>query len=77
MNQYRKKENRLARIIICDVCDVTYTERRRDTQNIELNGKNLHVYVGIDNDENLGSSRLDVCPACRKQVLIKVLDEGE
>ena len=66
----------MARIIICDVCDVTYTERRQDSQNIELNGKNLQVYVSIDNTEP-GFSRLDVCPACRKQVLIKVIDEGE
>ena len=64
----------MARIIICDVCDATYTERRQDSQNIELNGKNLKVYVGIDNDE-LGFSRLDVCPACRKQVLVKIIEQ--
>ena len=64
----------MARIIICDVCDATYTERRQDSQNIELNGKNLKVYVGIDNDE-LGFSRLDVCPACRKQVLWMLVDK--
>jgi len=45
----------MARIIICDVCDATYTERRQDSQNIELNGKNLKVYVGIDNDELVSS----------------------
>jgi len=64
----------MARLIICDVCDVTYTERRQDSQNIELNGKNLQVYVGIDNGEP-GFSRLDVCPACRKQVLVKIIEQ--
>ena len=67
----------MARIIICDVCDVTYTEVRYEHQTVELNGKNLKVYLDIDNGEHQGFSRLDVCPACRKQVLLKVIEHEE
>jgi hypothetical protein len=68
----------MARVIICDVCDVTYTERHQDSQNVELNGKSLQIYLSIeDNVEHSGFSRLDVCPACRKQVLVKVIEQGE
>ncbi|HIO72563.1 MAG TPA: hypothetical protein EYN38_05595 [Flavobacteriales bacterium] len=65
----------MARVIICDVCDATYTEVRYEHQTVELNGKNLKVYLDIDNGEYPGFSRLDVCPACRKQVLIKVIEQ--
>jgi len=67
----------MARIIICDVCDATYTEIRHDYYPIELNGKSLKVFLDIDNGDQPGFSRLDVCPACRKQVLIKVIEQEE
>ena len=66
----------MARVIICDICAVTYTEVRHD-QNVELNGKSLRFYLDIDNGEDPGYSRLDVCPACRKQVLRAILEQGE
>jgi len=65
----------MARLIICDVCDVTYTENRHDQQIVELNGKSLKVYLDIDDGEHPGFSRLDICPACRKQVLVKIIEQ--
>ena len=65
----------MARMIICDVCDVTYTENRNDHQTVELNGKTFKVFVDIDGENFPGFSRLDICPACRKQVLIKVIEQ--
>ena len=65
----------MARMIICDVCDATYTEVRHDHQTVELNGKSLKVYLDIDNGEQHGFARMDICPACKKQVLAKVLDQ--
>ena len=67
----------MARLIICDVCDVTYTENRQDHQTVELNGKSLKVYLDIDNGEQHGFARLDICTACRKQVLGKIIEQGE
>jgi len=66
----------MARMIICDVCDVTYTEVRHDHHIVELNGKSLKIYLDIDDGEHPGFSRLDICTACRKQVLIKVIEQG-
>ena len=67
----------MARLIICDVCTVTYTENRQDYRTVELNGKSLKVYLDIDNGEHPGFSRMDICPTCRKQVLIRVIDQEE
>ena len=67
----------MARLIICDVCAVTYTENRHDYQTVELNGKSLKVYLDIDNGEQHGFARLDICPACKKQVLGKIIEQGE
>ena len=67
----------MARQLICDVCDVTYTDSRQDHQTVELNGKSLKVYLDIDDGEHPGFSRLDICPVCRKQVLVKVIEQGE
>ena len=67
----------MARQLICDVCDVTYTDSRHDHQTVELNGKSLKVYLDIDNGEHPGFSRLDICPACRNQVLGKIIEQGE
>ena len=65
----------MARQLICDVCDVTYTDSRHDPQTVELNGKSLKVYLDIDNGEQHGFALMDICPACKKQVLAKVLDQ--
>ena len=67
----------MARMIICDVCDATYTEVRHDHQTVELNGKSLKVYLDIDNGEQHGFARMDICPACKKQVLAKVIEQQE
>ena len=67
----------MARLIICDVCDVTYTENRQGHQTVELNGKSLKVYLDIDAGEQHGFARMDICPACKKQVLVKVLEQEE
>jgi len=69
----------MARVIICDICAVTYTEVSHDqnVEYVELNGKSLRFYLDIDNGEDPGYSRLDVCTACRKQVLRAVLEQGE
>ena len=67
----------MARQLICDVCDVTYTDSRHDHQTVELNGKSLKVYLDIDNGEHPGFSRLDICPACKKEVLGKIIEQEE
>ena len=65
----------MARIIICDVCDESYTENRFDQQKVELNGKFFKVYLDIDGGDNPDYYRLDVCPACKKQAVKKMLAE--
>jgi len=67
----------MAKVIICDVCDVTYTEGRNDQQSVELNGKTFRVFVDIDGETSPDFYRLDVCPACRKQALIKIVGQQE
>ena len=67
----------MARQLICDVCDVTYTDSRHDHQTVELNGKSLKVYLDIDKGEHTGFSRLYICPFCIKQVLGKIIEQGE
>ena len=65
----------MARMIICDVCDVTYTEVRHDHHTVELNGKSLKVYLDIDDGEHPGFSRLDICPDCRKKAISQLLEK--
>jgi uncharacterized protein (DUF2225 family) len=65
----------MARLIICDVCEVTYTEGRHDHQTVELNGKTFKVFLDMDGETSPDFYRLDVCPACRKQALLKVIEQ--
>ena len=71
----------MARQIICDVCDATYTEgsdaRQEEDRKVELNGKSLKVYLDIDSGVHSGFCRLDVCPACRIQLLGKIIEQAE
>jgi len=69
----------MAREIICDICDVTYTDKRGSHTNmevpIELNGKPFKVYVDVSSVDSPDYYRLDVCSACRKQALVKVIEQ--
>jgi len=66
----------MARQIICDICDATYTDKRESHPNtsvpVELNGKSFKVYVDVTSADGYNSPdyyRLDVCSDCRKQAL--------
>jgi len=63
----------MARMIICDVCGVTYTESRQDHHNIELNGKSVKVFIDFDEDDSR-FNRLDACTDCKKQALMKIIE---
>jgi uncharacterized protein (DUF2225 family) len=67
----------MARVIICDVCDVSYTESHHDHQIVELNGKRFKVFMDIDGETSPEFYRLDVCPACRKQAIMKIVGQQE
>ena len=66
----------MARQLICDICDLTYTEQRQNQkhQKIEFNGKSYTVYIDITSEEAAEYSHLDVCPNCKKQALSQLLD---
>jgi len=68
----------MARQLICDICESTYTEQRQNqTQNhrkIELYGKTYMVYVDVTNEDSPDYCHLDVCLNCKKQALEKLLE---
>ena len=60
----------MARQIICDICDATYTDKRESHEvTIELNGKPFKVYVDVSSVDSPDYYHLDVCSDCRKQAL--------
>jgi len=72
----------MARQIICDICDVTYTDKRGSHPNIEvpveLNGKPFKVYVdvsSVDSPDVSNYYRLDVCSDCRKKAISQLLEK--
>jgi len=69
----------MARQIICDICDVTYTDKRESHSNtsvpIELNGKPFKVYVDVSNADSLDYYHLDVCLDCRKKAISQLLEK--
>ena len=67
----------MARVIICDICDENYIEKRHelDSVKVELKGKTFKVYVDINSEEAPDYNRLDICSSCRKQTLMKVLEQ--
>lgn len=71
----------MARQIICDVCDVTYTDKRESHPNIvELNGKLFKVYVDVTSADGNNSPdyyHLDVCSDCKKQALSQLVEKWE
>jgi len=64
----------MARMIICDVCDVTYIESKQDHHKIELNGKSIKVFIDLDDEDDLRYNRLDACTDCKKQALMKIIE---
>jgi len=71
----------MARQIICDICDVTYTDRRGSHPNtsvsVELNGKPFKVYVDVTSVDSPDYYHMDVCSACRKKAISQLLEKQE
>jgi len=66
----------MARQIICDICDATYTDKRESREvPVELNGKSFKVYVDVSGEDSPVYYHLDVCLDCRKQALIQLMEK--
>ena len=67
----------MARQLICDICESTYTEQRHseNPKKIELNGNSYTVYIDVTGEDSPSFSHLDVCPNCKRQALSKLLDQ--
>jgi len=69
----------MARQIICDICDVTYTDKGASHSNmevpVELNGKPFKVYVDVSSVDSPDYYRLDVCSDCRKKAISQLLEK--
>jgi len=66
----------MARQLICDICESTYTEERQNQnrQKIELSGKSYTVYIDVATEDSPDYYHLDVCPNCKNQALRKLLE---
>ena len=69
----------MARQIICDICDATYTDKRESHPNtlvpVELNGKPFKVYVDVSSVDSPDYYHLDVCVDCRNQALRQLVEK--
>jgi hypothetical protein len=66
----------MARQIICDICDVTYTDKRESHDvTVELNGKPFKVYVDVSSVDSPDYYHLDVCVDCRNQALKQLVEK--
>ena len=66
----------MARQIICDICDATYTDKRESHElTVELNGKSFRVYVDVSSVDSPDYYHLDVCVDCRNQALRQLVEK--
>ena len=66
----------MARQIICDICDATYTDKRESREvTVELNGKPFKVYVDVSSVDSPDYYHLDVCVDCRNQALRQLVEK--